>query len=179
MPDQMWESESVAYLAPRSAGESDAWTQELERRQRRGSQRIVEVRELEPPPSIAAALRLEPGGTAVVRRRIMYLDDQPVELTDSYYPAAIARGTALAEARKIPGGAVTLVAQLGHTVSEVAEDVTVDLPGQYVREALRITEGEPVLVLTRTSATADHEPIEVSRMTMLRGHHLTYRTQAG
>lgn len=179
MPDRMWESESVAYLSPRDAGESDAWTQELERRQRRGSQRIVEVRELEPPPSIAAALRLRSGETAVVRRRIMYLEDQPVELTDSYYPAAIARGTPLTEPGKIPGGAVTLVARLGHTVDEVTEDVTVDLPDQHVREALRLTEGEPVLVLTRTSATADREPVEVSRMTMLRGHHLTYRTKVG
>lgn len=109
----------------------------------------------------------------------MYLEDQPVELTDSYYPAAIARGTPLAEPGRIPGGAVTLVARLGHTVDEVTEDVTVDLPDQHVREALRLTEGEPVLVLTRTSTTADREPVEVSRMTMLRGHHLTYRTKVG
>ena len=102
MPDHVWESESVAYLAPRGEGENDAWTQELELRQRRGAQPIVEVRELEPPPSIAAALRLGPGETAVVRRRIMYLDDQPVELTDSYYPAAFARGTPSPKPGKSP-----------------------------------------------------------------------------
>ncbi|MCZ4605403.1 UTRA domain-containing protein [Streptomyces sp. Lzd4kr] len=179
VPSRMWESDSVAYLTPRGAGESDAWSQELERHQRRGSQQIVDVRELEPPPSIAAALGLKAGETAVVRRRIMHLDDQPVELTDSYYPATIARGTPLAEGRKIPGGAVTLVAKLGFTISEVSEDVTVDMPSREVRETLRLDEGEPVLVLTRTSVTADQQPVEVSQMTMLRGHRLTYRTKVG
>ncbi|MEU8977623.1 UTRA domain-containing protein [Streptomyces sp. NPDC048309] len=179
MAGHTWESDSVAYVTPRGAGESDAWSQELEHQQRRGTQRIVDVRELEPPPSIAAALRLKTGETAVVRRRIMYLDDQPVELTDSYYPAAIARGTGLAEARKIPGGAVTLVANLGFAISEVSEDVTVDMPSPAVREALHLDEGEPVLVLTRTSATSEQQPVEVSQMTMLRGHRLTYRTKVG
>lgn len=109
----------------------------------------------------------------------MYLDDQPVELTDSYYPAAIALGTRLADTRKIPGGAVTLLAQLGHAIREVVEKVTVDIPPPDARQALTLPEGEPVLVLTRTSYTASRRPIEVSAMTMPRGSHLIYRTQVG
>ncbi len=109
----------------------------------------------------------------------MYVDNRPVELTDSYYPAALARGTRLAETRKIPGGAVTLLAELGHAIHEVSEDVTVDLPDAERRGALALGEGEPVLLLTRTGFAADRRPVEVSVMTMPRGSHLRYRIGVG
>lgn len=179
MAGQTWEAESTPYLQPQHKSSGDTWAEEAARRNRRGTQRIAEVRELDPPPAIAAALELEPGQAAVVRRRIMYLDGQPVELTDSYYPAAIARTTRLAEQRKIPGGAVTLLAELGHAIREVVENVTVDLPAPETRRALALPEGEPVLILTRTSYTTSRRPVEVSTMTMPRGHRLTYRMQVG
>ncbi|WP_309505448.1 GntR family transcriptional regulator [Streptomyces phytophilus] len=164
---------------PRAAGRGDAWAEEAARAGRRSSQRIVEVRELEPPPGVADALDLRSGDPVVVRRRIMYVDNRPVELTDSYYPAALARGTRLAETRKIPGGAVTLLAELGHAIHEVSEDVTVDLPDAERRGALALGEGEPVLLLTRTGFAADRRPVEVSVMTMPRGSHLRYRIGVG
>ncbi|MEO3750136.1 UTRA domain-containing protein [Streptomyces sp. B6B3] len=179
MAGQTWESESVAYLVPRPAGRGDAWAEEASRGGGRGMQRLLEVRELVPPEDVGVALGLETGECAVVRRRVMYLDERPVELTDSYYPATVARGTRLAEARKIPGGAVTFVAELGHAIREVVEDVAVDLPAPEARDVLQLAAGEPVLVLTRTSMTADLLPVEVSRMVMPRGHRLRYRTRVG
>lgn len=172
-------SESASYVVPRVAGRGDAWAEEAAREGRRGSQRIVEVRELDAPAEVADALELSAGDGVVVRRRIMYVDDLPVELTDSYYPAVLARGTRLAETRKIPGGAVTLLAELGHAIREVGEDVTVDLPDAERRKALALEVGEPVLVLTRTGFAAGRRPVEVSVMTMPRGTHLRYRIGVG
>ncbi|HWO68322.1 MAG TPA: UTRA domain-containing protein, partial [Umezawaea sp.] len=56
-------------------------------------QRLREVAEVEPPREVAEALSVAEGELVVVRRRVMSLDGRPVELTDSYYPVAIARGT--------------------------------------------------------------------------------------
>src|SRR5436305_1117472 len=115
-----WTSVSAPYVTPRASG--DPWMQEAAQHGRTGTQRLREVLTIPPPPAVAEALDLQPGKPVVVRRRVMLLDNQPVELTDSYYPATIAGGTPLAEHRKIPGGAVTLLASLGYRTRPAQED---------------------------------------------------------
>ncbi|MGH3720671.1 MAG: hypothetical protein ACRDRI_17855 [Pseudonocardiaceae bacterium] len=63
-----------------------------------------------PPPGVAAALSAPVREMVVVRRRIMLLDEHPVELTGSNYPAHMAHGTLLTEPKTIPAGAITLLA---------------------------------------------------------------------
>ncbi|MBB4979923.1 DNA-binding GntR family transcriptional regulator [Streptomyces sp. SFB5A] len=111
----------------------------------------------------------------IVRRRLILLDDQPVELADSYYPVPIAAGTPLAEPGKVPGGAVTLLKELGYTGAEVVEDVSAALATTEEREHLGLPEGSAVLHLLRLTQTADGTPMEASLMTMPAGRHLTYR----
>lgn len=176
MAGQTWKADSAAYI---TAAPGDAWAREAARRGRRGTQRILEVEEAVPPEEVATALGLPAGEPAIVRRRVMHLDDVPIELTDSYYPAGIARGTRLADPRKIPGGAVSLLATMGHEVRSVTEDVQVDAASPRACRELFLAEGAPVLLLTRTSFDADRRPIEVCVMTMVRGTHLTYHTEIG
>ncbi len=140
--------------------------------------RLLSVRELTPPADVAAALGLEAGEVAVVRRGVTYQNDQPVELTDSYYPATIARDTGLAEPRRIPGGAASLLAGLGYAVHETVEDVSAGLPAPEARNALALPAGAPVLLLTRTSLTANLLPVELTQTVIPRGRHLRYRTRA-
>ncbi len=59
-------------------------------------------------------------------------------------PAEV-RGTPLAATAKIPGGAVTLLARLGHVGARAREDVTADTPDDDERETLRNAHGEPAL----------------------------------
>ncbi|MBR8642895.1 UTRA domain-containing protein [Streptomyces tuirus] len=92
--------------------------------------------------------------------------DAVYELTDTYYPAAIARGTPLAETAKIRGGAVTLLHELGHVGTLVREDVTAALPEEAEQQALRLSPTEPVLRLTRLTLERDDRPIQVDRMAM-------------
>jgi GntR family transcriptional regulator len=100
----------------------------------------------------------------IVRRRLMLFDNRPVELVDSYYPADLARGTALAEARKVRGGAVALLAELGHRPRHVREDVTSRLATAPERTTLHLDDPAAVLQLTRVLDTGDR-PVEVSVMT--------------
>ncbi|GAA3049476.1 hypothetical protein GCM10020000_32540 [Streptomyces olivoverticillatus] len=114
MSDSQWVSSSMPYLTPKSAGAADAWSAETAALGRRGTQRIVHAGEVPAPPVVAGLLGVPEGETVVVRRRLMLLDGLPNELTDTYYPAGIACGTPLLATAKIPGGAITLLAELGY-----------------------------------------------------------------
>ncbi|MFF4604570.1 GntR family transcriptional regulator [Streptomyces sp. NPDC001339] len=175
-----WVSTSMPYLTPRKEGQPDAWGAEAAARGRRGRQRIVHAGEIAAPAEIADCLGIAEGESVVVRRRVMYLDDAPCELTDTYYPAHIARGTRLAGTAKIPGGAVSLLAELGHTGARVREDVIARMPSDEEREALQTGTDEPVLQLTRVTLDGDDRPIQVDRMAMP-GHlqRLRYEIRIG
>ncbi|MFF9146104.1 GntR family transcriptional regulator [Streptomyces sp. NPDC014861] len=175
MAGDAWISETAPYLAPRAPGQSDAWTGEAARRGRKGGQRLLQAGEVEAPEEVRSALRLPAGERVVVRRRLILLDDHPVELADSYYPVTVAGGTALAEPRKVPGGAVTLLDRLGYVGAEVVEDVSAGLATPEEREHLGLAEGSAVLRLLRLTETADGTPVEAALMTMPAGRHLTYR----
>lgn len=172
MSDSRWTSNSTAYVTPTGG---DTWAQEAAADGQRGTQRLAEVTTAPASEEVAAALDLPEGSDVVIRRRVILLDDQPVELADSYYPAAIASGTALAEPKKIRGGAVTLLGELGYTAAEVDEEVGTRRPTADERNALGLAEGEPVLIQTRRSATAEGIPFEFATMTMAPSRRLRYQ----
>ncbi|UKY50444.1 UTRA domain-containing protein [Streptomyces inhibens] len=161
-----WISTSVPYLTPREKGQPDAWSAEAAAEGRRGSQRIVQAGEVAAPAEIVEALGLKQGDGVVVRRRIMYLDGRPCELTDTYYPLAIARGTRLAGTAKIPGGAITLLAELGYTGVRAREDVSARLPNSEEAESLEAELTQPVMQLLRLTFDAQDRPIQVDKMVM-------------
>nr|WP_206325846.1 MULTISPECIES: UTRA domain-containing protein [unclassified Streptomyces] len=162
-------------MAPREPGQGDAWTGEAARRGRRGGQRLLQAGEVTAPDAVRAALGLPAGAQVIVRRRLILLDDLPVELADSYYPLSVAAGTPLAEPRKVPGGAVTLLKELGYVGADVVEDVSAGLAAEEERVHLGLAEGSAVLRLLRLTRTADGAPVEASLMVMPAGRHLTYR----
>ncbi|MER6139489.1 UTRA domain-containing protein [Streptomyces sparsogenes] len=166
MAGEGWISTSMPYLRPTGGGRGDMWGEEAAAHGRRGTQRVVQAGEVSAPAVVARLLGVEAGTPVVVRRRIMYLDEQPCELTDSYYPAHIAAGTGLADTAKIRGGAVTLLAQLGYVGQRVREDVTARMPNGQERELLRTGELEPVMCLERVVSDGDDRPIQADLITM-------------
>jgi DNA-binding GntR family transcriptional regulator len=174
MADIRRQSDSIAYVTPRSHGQSDAWSNEAPRR---GGQRLTEVAEVDPPQEVAAALHLAPGEKAAVRRRVILLDDDAIELADSYYPLSIARGTALIEKRKIKGGAPTLLAELGYQPRHVSEDLEFREADDFERGALDLPEGASILTLLRTTFTEDGSPFEVQLMVMKAPRRLHYEIE--
>lgn len=162
----LWSSSSVPYLTPRPRGASDAWSDQTAAKGRAGSQKLVEVAEIEPPGSVCEVFGLQATDLVVVRRRIVYLDDLPIELADSYYPTSIARGTPLALRRKIKGGSVTALSDLGFRAARVAEDVSARRPTAEECASLAVDEGLPLLVLHRVVRDGSGNPFEVSVMTM-------------
>ncbi|MFF3937904.1 GntR family transcriptional regulator [Streptomyces phaeofaciens] len=166
MSESTWVSTSMPYLTPREQGQPDAWGAEAAARGGRGSQRITQAGEVSARDDVAALLGLSVGDAVVVRRRIIEFDGEPCELTDTYYPAHIARGTRLAERGKIPGGAVSYLAQRGHIGVRVREDVTARMPSPEEREMLRMDRDEPVLRLSRVTLDGEGRPIQADLMVM-------------
>jgi GntR family transcriptional regulator len=166
MSTEGWVSSSLAYLRPPERGAQDAWTTEAAQRGGRGSQRILHAGQVPAPAHAAELLDLEEGNPVVVRRRIIYLDEVATELTDTYYPADIASGTALAEPAKIRGGAVALLTELGHIGRYVREDVGARMPNDEERRLLDLDGDHPVLTLHRRTQGADDHPIQADCMVM-------------
>lgn len=171
-----WSSTSDPYVTP---GVGDAWANEAAARGRTGSQKLLGVEKLVPDLAVRTALDLGEQGQAVVRRRLILEDDQPVELAYSYYPAWLAGGTPLAENRKIRGGAIALLAQLGHTPATVSENVTARQPTETEQTALGIGDHEPLLIMRRLSRNSEGTPVEyvVTHTVARLSPGFTYQTQ--
>lgn len=180
MSSSGWVSSSTPYLAPPEAGAPDAWSAELGRRGRRGGQRVLRAGEVPATPEVGRLLGIDAGEPVVVRSRLMLLDDQPCELTDSYYPAHIASGTPLASTAKIRGGAVRLLAELGHAGARVVEDVAARMPTDEERTVLGLAEGLPVLTLARVTFDSEDGRVQADLMTMpAHLQRLRYETRIG
>ncbi|WP_330329909.1 UTRA domain-containing protein [Streptomyces sp. NBC_00536] len=180
MSEGQWTSASAPYLTPRAEGEPDAWTAEAAARGRVGGQRILYAEEEPASDEVARMLGVPVAGRVVRRRRIIELDGVPRELTDTYYPAAIAAGTPLASTAKIRGGAVTLLAALGHVGVRVVEEVTARLPTEEERGHLRSAPGEPVLLVSRVTLDAADRPLQADVMVMPADRaQLRYETRIG
>jgi GntR family transcriptional regulator len=174
MAERQQGTTSDAYVV---AGAGNTWSAAAAEQGRIGSQRLLDASTVEPPDPVRAALRLRPEEQVVVRSRLMLLDDRPVEIATSYYPAAIAAGTPLAKRGKIRGGAIGALAALGHAPAEASELVTARWPDAEEADVLQVDAHEPLLVLTRTNLDSAGRPVEyaINRMVARHCDPLAYR----
>lgn len=151
-------------LAPAATGDPYPWLGEIAKRGGEARSTLLAVTEVRPPADVAAALRLPAEGSAILRNQVLTLDGGPVELVHSYYPPHIARGTPLAEQRRIKGGTPTLLTELGHAPRLSVDHVSARIPTQEQYEALQLPGNLPVLRTLRVVYDADEQPIEVTVM---------------
>jgi len=149
---------------PADAGERYPWLTQADEHGRRGGIRLVQVAEVRPPADVAFALGLGDDGTAVLRHQILTHDEVPVELVKSYHPLPLARGTALAEPRKVRGGTPALLAAMGHLPRRTVDRVSARVPTQEEYEALRLPSDLPILRTFRVVRGDGEQPIEVTVM---------------
>jgi len=151
-------SRSASYIAPAAEGEKAPY---------RAKTKLVEVGEATPPEDIAEALDLDVDELAVMRRRIMLINgEEAVELTDSWYPLRVARGTGLASERPLKGGSPAELRRLGFESHHCVELVSARMPNSEEVRTLNLAAGVPVLRILRTVFTEDDQRIEVISMVM-------------
>lgn len=160
----------ASYMAPAAGGERYRWLTEAEKLGTHARSRLLRVAEVAPPADVTAALRLPESGTAQLRQQLLLIDDEPVELVSSYYPLAIARGTAIEKRRKIRGGTPALLAELGYPPRLSVDRVSARVPTQEQFTALRLPGDLPVLRTLRVVHGDGDIPIEVT--VMVKAGHL-------
>lgn len=155
----------------------DAWAADVAAQGREPHQEISVSLAL-PPPRVADRLRLEPGDTVVVRHRVRSVDGIPYQLSDSYFPEPLVRGTPLMEPRDVtaPGG---LLHAIGHPQAEFLDEIFARMPSRAETDRLRIPGATPVIEHIRTGYAADGAPLRVM-VTIVPAdrHSLAYQVRA-
>jgi GntR family transcriptional regulator len=160
----------ASLMAPGGLGEPYRWLAEAAKHGTHARVELLDVTQARPPADVRAALGLPPDGVAMLRRQILLVDDEPAELVEAYYPLDIARGTPLAEGRRIRGGAPAVLAGLGHAPRRSTDRVSARVPTQDQYRVLRLTSSTPVLRTLRVVTDDAGRPVEVT--VMVKAGHL-------
>ncbi|MFE9566190.1 GntR family transcriptional regulator [Streptomyces sp. NPDC006487] len=157
-------------LTPAVDGAAYPWLTEASEPARTAHSTLLAVEEVPVVGDVAAALGLPEGSPAVCRRQLIALEGEPAELVSSYYRPDVARGTALAEPRRIRGGTPTLLTGLGFPPHRSVDRLSARVATQEQYTALRLPGDLPVLRTLRTVYDAEAQPIEVT--VMVKAGHL-------
>jgi GntR family transcriptional regulator len=152
------------YRRHRQAGLSGFNAQALEQGQA-PQQEVLDVATIEAPLAVSMRLNLDEGSPVVMRRRLFRLDGQPVAFCDSYYPAELVEGTAIAENDNISGGVHALIEDptgpIRRVVARSVDDLEARMPTPDEVQGLALPPGMPVVRVVRTIYDTDDNPIEV------------------
>ena len=143
----------------RQAGNLLSFTEEMRRRGRTPSSRVLARDVREPGPAEASRLQLDPGAEVIAVRRLRVADDEPVAIEEAVFPATIAALILRADLEHrslhdtlVEGGHVPTMgrARLGAEAAG-AEDATL----------LDVDVGSPLLVEKRVIHDQDGRPLEL------------------
>jgi GntR family transcriptional regulator len=143
----------------RQAGNLLSFTEEMRRRGRAPSSRLLARDVREPGPAEASRLQLDPGEEVVAVRRLRIADDEPMAIEQAVFPAAIAAlivGADL-EHRSLHD---TLV-EGGHVPTMGRARLGAEAAGAEDAELLRVAVGSPLLVEKRVIHDQDGRPLEL------------------
>ncbi|MFJ3436464.1 GntR family transcriptional regulator [Streptomyces cyaneofuscatus] len=157
--------------------EMDAFTTEYAAEGREPRQEI-EVAIVEPPDEVSKRLRLEPGELVAVRKRVRYLDGEPFNINDSYFPLALVRDSEIMRPEDIARGANQVLAELGYRQERALDELYIRMPTPEQVHRLDLGPGTPVGIHVVTGHTADGKPVRVA-VTVLPGdrHVISYERQ--
>ncbi|MDT9684323.1 GntR family transcriptional regulator [Streptomyces sp. TRM76323] len=135
----------------------------------------IEVAIVEPPPEVAKRLHLESGELVAVRKRIRYLDGEPFNINDSYFPLSIVRDSEIMRPEDITRGANQVLAELGYRQERALDELYVRMPTPAETHRLDLSPGTPVAYHVVTGHTAEGKPVRVA-ITVLPGdrHVISY-----
>lgn len=170
---------SAAYVTEEDGRPLATWRTAMAEQGADGDQQILGVARVVAPDEVALRLELPEADLAVVRRRIMLVDEVPYQLADSYFPATIAGGTVLERPVKIAGGSVAALKALGYEPTRHLEELSFHPATIDEQRAMRLSQGIWVVRILRTTFAAEDVPVEVTDMALAGDRHeLLYEVQA-
>jgi GntR family transcriptional regulator len=143
----------------RQAGSLLSFTEEMRRRGRVPSSRLLARDVREPRPAEASRLQLDPGAEVIAVRRVRVADDEPVAIEEAVFPATIAPLIQRAdlERRSLHD---TLV-EGGHVPTMGRARLGAEAAGSDDASLLAVAPGSPLLVEKRVIHDQDGNPLEL------------------
>lgn len=163
-PSQQQTITPADYGTPSAPGQPYAWITAAAERGERGASRLLNVGEIPAPVQVARAFSVEAGEPVVRREQLLTLDGEPVELVHTFYPADLARGTALAAKRLIKGGSPAVLAELGVEPASFEDVISTRPPTSEEFLALELPTEVPVLRTFRVAVALSGRPVECQVM---------------
>jgi GntR family transcriptional regulator len=127
---------------------------------------------------VAEALGIEPGTDVLVRDRLMFADEEPVQLAVSYFPRELTEGTPIEQENTGPGGVYARLEDMGHRLSHFEECVRIGKISDTEANQLGVPTGTAVYRIARTAYT-DDRAVEINYITALgESYELYYELKA-
>ncbi len=135
----------------------------------------IEVRVIGAIPEVAQRLGLETGQPVVVRQRVRYLDGEPFNINDSYFPLELVRDSEITRPGIISRGANQVLAELGFPQVRTVDEIFVRMPTPDEVSRLALGHGTPVGYHVVTGFSDEGCPVRVA-VSVLPGdrHVITY-----
>jgi GntR family transcriptional regulator len=128
----------------------------------RDPEQTIEVSIVEPTAEVAKRLQLEAGQLVVTRRRVRYLDGEPFNINDSFFPLDLVRDTPIMRPESIPEGANEVLAGLGYRQERAIDELYVRMPTPDEVRRLELAPGTPVGYHVCTGYTEEGKPVRVA-----------------
>jgi GntR family transcriptional regulator len=138
----------------------DTFAQQVEA-QGKTPKQISTVEVIPAPEEIASRLALNSGQDVVVRRRVMYANDEPIQLGDSYYPLEIVQDSKIMDPADVVEGTDQVLEDLGYVPSRYADEISWRMPTSDETTKLHLGPGVPIARVLRTSFDQHDKAIEV------------------
>jgi len=136
------------------------------------SRQHLEVTTVRAPADVRVRLRLEDGAEVVARRRVLYVDDDPLMAGTYWFPAGLVRGTRIAGTADVPEGTTRLLADLGYPLVRWRAEVTSRNPSADEADVLDVPRGTPLLVQTWTHSDPEGRPVRVYEQLLPADRHV-------
>nr|WP_062340761.1 GntR family transcriptional regulator [Herbidospora sakaeratensis] len=139
----------------------------------RVAEQNIEVQIVQPPHDVATRLELvEDDALTVVRRRLRYVDGQPYNTNDSYYPLRLVADSEIVRPGNITRGANRVLEELGHPQVRFVDDISARMPTPDESTRLQLEPGTPVVVYVRVGYDPDEAPVRVAVSVLPADKHL-------
>jgi GntR family transcriptional regulator len=111
----------------------------------------------------------------ILRRRVFLLEGEPIALCDSYYPAGMARGTAIEQPGRIRGGAYAVIedpdGMIRRQIARSVDELVARMPTPDETAGLGLQPGVPVVRVLRTVYDSEGRPVEVQDSVVAADRH--------
>ncbi|MEV0732413.1 GntR family transcriptional regulator [Polymorphospora sp. NPDC050346] len=136
----------------------DRYGQQITAEGRVPSQKI-EVALIEAPADIAERLEVPVGEVIVVRRRLRFINGEPVNTNDSHYPLDVVQGSEIMAPADVARGTNQVLADLGYPQTRATDQFFWRMPTPAEIHRLQLGRGTPIVIHYVTGYTADGRPV--------------------